>query len=234
MSSPDSPRCWGLLRRQSCLLPTLRGCLLLLIVFIVLIVFGFRNADAFLAVTDPVPDGVLAVEGWSPDYALEIAKAEVQKSPDHKLYVVGGPLEHGAPLSEYKTYAELGAATLRQIGMSRDAVQAVPAPYERRDRTYAAAVALRNWFEDHGGLPKAIDLMSLGAHARRSRLLFQEAFGKSTRVGIIAIEDRSFNPTRWWTSSAGVRTVLDEMIAYGYARFLFSPSKESAARRPGD
>lgn len=188
--------------------------------------FGFRDANAFLAVTDPVPDGVLVVEGWSPDYALAIAKAKAQRNPCHKLYVIGGPLEHGAPLVQYKNYAELGAATLRRMGMNSDTVQAVPAPYVRKDRTYAAAAALRDWFRQHGAIPKAIDLMSVGPHARRSRLMFQEAFGKGTRVGIVSIEDRDYNPRRWWTSSAGVRTVLDEMIAYGYARFLFSPPRK--------
>ena len=228
MSSTVSPQFWGLLRRRTCWLPTLRGWLLLLLVFGPLLVFGFRNADAFLAVNDPVPDGVLVVEGWSPDYALGIARSEVQRNPYHKLYVIGGPLEQGAPLSEYKTYAELGAATLRQMGMSDDTVQAVPAPYVRKDRTYAAAAALRDWFRQHGGVPKAVNLISMGAHARRSRLMFEDAFGSGSRVGIINVADRDFDSRHWWKSSQGVRSVLDEMIAYGYARFLFFPSAEQA------
>ena len=177
---------------------------------------------------DPVPGGVLVVEGWSPDYALEMAKTEAERNSYHKLYVTGGPLEEGAPLSEYKTYAELGAATLQRMGMSKDAVQAVPAPYERKDRTYTGAVALRDWFQQHGGVPNTIDLISIGAHSRRSRLLFQMAFGNDTRVGIIAVKDRSYDPNHWWKSSAGVRAVLGEMIAYGYARFLFSPTREQS------
>ena len=174
MSSIVSPQYWGLLRRRPCLLPTLRGWLLLLIPLVVLLVLGFRNADEFLAVNDPVPDGVLVVEGWSPDYTLEAAKTKAQENPNRVLYVVGGPLEHGAPLSEYKTYAEFGAAVLLRMGMSQDTVQAVPAPYVRRDRTYAAAIALRNWFRQRGNVPGAINLISMGAHARRSRLMFEK------------------------------------------------------------
>lgn len=223
MSQTTSPQFWGLLRRRSCWLPTLRGWLLLFILFAVFLIFGFRNLNAFLAVNDPVPDGVLVVEGWSPDYALEMAKSKVQESPNHKLYVIGGPLEEGAPLSEYKTYAELGAAILQRMGLSNNTVQAVPAPYVRKDRTYAAAIALRNWFIQHGDAPKAINLISVGAHARRSRLMFEKAFG-GTRVGIINVQDRDYDPHHWWKSSAGVRSVLDEMIAYGYARLLFFPA----------
>ena len=167
------------------------------------------------------------VEGWSPDYTLETARSEVYRNPGHMIYVIGGPLEHGAPLSEYKTYAELGAATLRQMGMSNDTVQAVPAPLVRKDRTYAAAVALRDWFRQRGRVPKAFNLISTGAHARRSRLMFEKAFGGDSRVGIIDVEDRDYDSHQWWKSSQGVRSVLDEMIAYAYARFLFFPPRDA-------
>jgi len=215
---------WGLLRRRSCWLPTVRGALLLLILFAFLLIFGFRNIQAFLAVNDPAPEGILVVEGWSPDYALETAKLEEQGNPYHLLYVVGGPLEQGAPLSQYPTYADLGAAILLRMGMSQDTVQAVPSGYVYKDRTYAEAVALSIWLRQHGLSPKEINLISLGAHARRSRLLFEKAFGKSTRVGIIAVEDRNYDPAHWWKTSEGVRSVISETIAYGYARFLFSPT----------
>lgn len=221
-----SPQYWGLLRRRLCLLPTLRCWLLLLIPSAALLTFGFRKANGFLAVNDPVRDGALVVEGWSPDYALETAMLEVKRNPYHKLYVVGGPLERGAPLSKYNTYAEFGSAILLRMGMSNDAVQAVPAAYEPKDRTYAAAVALRSWLRQHGAIPKEINLISVGAHARRSRLLFEKAFGTGTRVGIVAVEDRSYDPSHWWKSSQGVRSVVDEMIAYCYARFLFRPPRE--------
>jgi hypothetical protein len=226
MSFTVSPQYWGLLRRRPCLLPTLRGWLLLLIPSIALLILGFRNMNAFLAVNDPAPDGVLVVEGWSPDYALETAMLEFKRNPHHKLYVVGGPLEQGAPLSEYKTYAELGSAILVRMGMNNDTVQAVPAANVQKDRTYAAAVALQTWLRQHGAIPKDINLISVGAHARRSRLLFEKTFGSNTRVGIITVEDRSYDPRHWWKSSQGVRSVVDEMIAYGYARFLFSPPRQ--------
>jgi hypothetical protein len=70
--------------------------------------------------------------------------AEFRRHHYTKLYVVGVPLERGAPLSEYKTYAELGAATLLKLGMDRDSIQAIPAPLVRQDRTYASALVLKN------------------------------------------------------------------------------------------
>lgn len=190
-------------------------------------VLGFRNMNAFLAVNDPVPDGILVVEGWSPDYALEAAMLEFKRNSYHKLYVVGGPLDQGSPLSEYKTYAELGSTILLRMGMDNDTVQAVPSGYVLKDRTYAEAVALQKWLRQHSTIPNDINLISVGAHARRSRLLFEKAFGNGTRVGITAIEDRNYDPNHWWRSSQGVRLVVDEAIAYCYARLLFSASRES-------
>ena len=183
-----------------------------------LIVFGVRGAGSFLTVNDPVDNGALVVEGWLPDYALQQAITEFERDHYSRIYVTGGPLENGGPLSEYRTFAELGAATLIRLGLITNAVQAVPAPAVRVDRTYASAVALKNWLHTNGSVETNFNVISFGVHSRRSRLLFEKALDKGCRVGIIAIEDRDYDSGRWWKSSAGVRTVIDEMIAYWYAR----------------
>jgi hypothetical protein len=217
---------WGLVRRRECVLPTLRGWLLLVVVGTLLVIGAVRNVHPFLAVTDPVPSEVLVVEGWTPDYALEEAIAEFRRHHCSKLYVVGGPLEQGAFLSEYKTYAELGAATLMRMGLNRDAVQAVPRPAVRRDRTYASAVALKRWLQEHDAMPTSLNVMSVAAHSRRSWLLFHKAFGEGSRVGIVAVEDRDYDAKHWWRYSEGVRVVTGEVIAYCYARLFFRPAEE--------
>jgi len=193
---------------------------------LLLATFAVRKAQSFLAVNDPVAGEALVIEGWAPDYALEEVITEFRRHHYTRLYVVGVPLEQGAPLSEYKTYAELGAATLLKLGLDRDSIQAVPTPAVRQDRTYASALVLKQWLQLHNAVPAELNLISFGAHARRSRLLFQKAFGPDTRVGVIALENRDYDPAHWWQSSQGVRTVTDELIAYGYARLLFHPGKQ--------
>ena len=216
----------GFLCRRQCLVPTLRGWLLLVLTCAALAIIGARELAQFLTVNDPVPGGVLVIEGWAPDYALEAAMAEFNRTHYDKLFVTGIPLEQGAPLSEYKTYAELGAAVLLKLGLSTNAVQAVPATAVRRDRTYAMATALKHWMGEHGMAPTKVNLMSVGPHSRRSRLIFEKALGGGVTVGIIAIPSRDFDPAHWWRSSQGVRAVLDEALAYAYARLLFSPPKQ--------
>ncbi|MBI5430194.1 MAG: hypothetical protein HY938_07030 [Nitrosomonadales bacterium] len=188
---------------------------------VILAVMAVSAVHSFLVVTEPVPAGVLVVEGWAPDYVLEEARVEFERHHYRRLYVTGGPLETGGHLSEYKTYAELGVATLVRMGMSKDVVEAVSTPFVRQDRTYTSALALKSRLHQQALHETGINLMSLGVHSRRSHLLFQKVFDEDLRVGIIAIEDRGYDPGRWWKFSAGVRTVVDEFVAYIYVLVVF-------------
>jgi hypothetical protein len=211
----------GFLQRRECLLPTWRGWLVLLFAIAALVVFSIRGAYSFLTVNDPVDSSALVVEGWLPDYALQEAITEFGRGHYRRIFVTGGPLDNGAPLSEYRTFAELGAATLLRLGLNTNAVQAVPAPKVRLDRTYASAMALKSWLGSHEVADTNFNVISLGPHSRRSRLLFEKALGKGYKVGIIAIENQEYDAKQWWASSAGVRSMLDEIIAYVYARLSF-------------
>ncbi len=206
-------------------MPTWRGSLLLVLILISLGIICIRELEPFLAITAPVHEGALVVEGWTSDHAMEEVLAQFKREHYDKLYVTGGPIERGAPLSQYKNYAELGAAILVKLGLETNAIQAVPAPWVRQDRTYTEAVSLRDWLRAHDRAIRAIELVTEGPHSRRSRLLYEKAFGPGVKVGIIAISSREYDPRRWWRYSAGVRNVLDEAIAYPYARFLFHPAR---------
>lgn len=221
----DNQSRWGLFRRRQCLLPTGRGCLLLVLSLALLVIVTAHRIHPFLAMNAPVQGEVLVVEGWAADYVFEAAIAEFNRNHYQKMFVTGGPLEQGAPLSEYKTYAELGAATLLKLGSATNDVQAVPAPLVRQDRTYTSAITLKQWWAEHGMSPKQFNLMTVGPHARRSRLLFEKAFGNDVKIGILATPEKDYDPKHWWRSSAGVRAVISETVAYGYVRIFFKPLK---------
>ena len=204
-------------------MPTWRGWLLLALICGAALIGTIRGAYPFLAVNDPKPGGVLVVEGWAGDYALEAAVVEFKQFSYEKVYVTGGPVDLGGPLSAYKTYAELGTATLLALGLSTNVVQPVPGPKVKQDRTYASAVAFRKWVNEHGVQLSRVNLVTAGPHARRSRLLFQKCLG-NVPIGVIAITEPDYEPRRWWRSSQGFRVVTSEAIAYLYARFLFHAS----------
>ena len=70
---------------------------------------------------------------------------------------------------------------------------------------------------------RSFNVLTLGVHARRSRLLFRKAFGSDLPIGVIAVQNREYDPVRWWSSSEGAKEVISEGVAYLYARFFFSP-----------
>lgn len=218
----------GLLHRRECLLPTVRGWLAILFLLGVISVGAFRGVYSFLAVQDSLPGGVLVAEGWAPDYTLAETLSEFRRHPYLGIYVTGIPMEKGGVLSEYKTYAELSAACLIRLGADPQSVHAVPSLPARQDRTYATALALRGKLREQGVAGDRLNVITLGAHARRTRLLFEKAFGPAARIGIVAVPHRDFDPTRWWRSSQGFRIITGEVIAYCYARFLFRPERDAA------
>ena len=221
---PLGRRSWcGLLQRRECWGLTWRGRVALLLLCLALLAGAVAGAYPFLAVTEPAPSGLLVVEGWAPDYVLAVAQMEFETRHYSRIYVTGGPLDRGAPLAEFKTYAALGAASLVKMGLDPKVVEIAPAPGVRQDRTYASALALKHWLQERHVSLAQLNVITMGPHARRTRLLYSKAFGPETTVGIMSVPSQDFDPRRWWQSSAGVRTVVGEVIAYAYARVAFNP-----------
>lgn len=192
------------------------GCLAILGCLLALGFLLITQSYSFLAVNAPVQADTLVVEGWLPDYALEQVVVEFQQKPYQTIVVLGEPLRHGYFLSQYKSYAHLAAATLAFLGIDTEKIVAIPVPQADRDRTQTSALALKRWLLTQETPPKAINLYSLGPHARRSRLLFRRVIPE-LQIGIIAAVPRDYQPNRWWDYSSGVRAVLSEAIGYGYA-----------------
>jgi hypothetical protein len=82
---------------------------------------------------------------------------------------------------------------------------------------------LKQWMDVHEPSVRAFNLVTVGAHGRRSRLLFQEAFGGGMDIGIISTRELRYEGGSWWKSSAGIREIVSETTAYLYARLVFRP-----------
>lgn len=216
----------GFLCRRECVLPTWRAWLLVLLLCAAGLIPALRGAYSFLAISDPVPGGLLVVEGWGNDAFLSASIEEFRKNHYDGLFVTGGPIDKGLFFTEHKSYADISAETLEKMGFDPKFLHAVPAQAVRQDRTYASAMALKTWMREHGLTADKINVMTMGEHARRTRLLFEKAFGKGVRVGIMSVDEETFDPQEWWRSSQGFRTVTGEIIAYFYARFLFHAHAE--------
>ena len=220
-SNTVAPFFLGLHCRRIAVRPTWRGWLAVWFFVALGVVVGGRGLYGFLAVQDPVPGGVLVMEGWVSDADLRVADVEFRRGGYRVWCVTGEPLEKGSPLLAYHDYANLTVAAYTKLGGEAGLLQPVAWKTVRRDRTYASALALKAWLRERGYSAEKITIFTSGVHARRSRLLYATAFGPGSRIGVISTPEESFDPDRWWSSSMGVRAVVGETIAYLYARLLF-------------
>lgn len=210
-----------LTRRQEVWLPTLWGWLLFVFSVLALLFVTINNLPSFLAVNQPINAEVLVIEGWLPDYAVKEALTKFRQGSYRQIVTTGTPIERGCYLAEYKNYAEIAAATLKTLGLESDKIVPVPTPEVRKDRTYASAIAFKQWLAKTNTAIKSIDVITLDLHARRSWLLYRQALASTNiQIGIIATPPLDYDPKYWWRYSTGVRKMINELIAYMYVRFI--------------
>ncbi|MFO1313559.1 MAG: hypothetical protein U1F41_16005 [Burkholderiales bacterium] len=194
---------------------------IVLMVVGVLALGGIRNLYIFLSPTQPAGGKFLVVEGWMPKFAYRSAASIFREGKYAQIIAVSVVLEDGFATIDRPT--DSGLESLVAAGVPQGLIAVASYHAIQRDRTYHAALAVREWMRSHGILATSVDIVTLGAHARRSRLLYQEALGDGFRVGVISIEDPRIDPLHWWRTSEGARSVIGETIGYVYARLLFNP-----------
>jgi hypothetical protein len=212
----------GLLVWRECWALTPLGKLLALGVIAAIILSSLRVAYPFLAVTDPAHGQVLVVEGWTPTYMIKEAASEFKRGSYRHLLVVKGVYDTDEKPAFGCDASGNVAMLLVRHGVPPQLVHGIYFSAAERDRTYHSALAVKRWLSEHRSMVDSIDVVTKGAHARRSRLLYEKVFEPGVKVGVIALRDRSFEPTHWWRSSEGIHEIPFQALAYLYARFLFS------------
>jgi len=231
-SGYSSQRFWGTLTRKERWGLSWRGRLIVVLLGFSIAVFLLFNAGPFLAETQRVNSNILVVEGWIHGFALRAAVDEFRKGSYQRVFTTGGPVEgSGGYINDYHTNASIGADILKNYGLAEQCLQMVPSRVMDRDRTYGSAVALREWLREHNAAVRSFNVVTEDTHARRTRLLFQEAFGEDVKVGIIAVPNPDYDVKYWWRYSEGVKDVLSEGVAYLYAKFLFWPGAAEPRER---
>jgi len=209
------------LKRKECRVPTWQGKLVLAMVFLMACLLFAKFIPVFLSSNKPNRGNILVLDGQMPDFAVKKA-VQIFESGDYKYIVTtGGKIQTGYFISEFESMAELTAATFRKLGFEMDKLVVIPGGDIKRDRTYNSALSLKKWMIENKENSKQIDVLAVGSHARRSRLLFKKAFDNNIDIGIISIEDPAYDPCQWWKSSVGTRVVLSETVAYFYVLLFF-------------
>ena len=224
-----------LLRRRQVWLPTLWGWLLLLALAAAATVALGLSARGLLALDAPArgPDGkgarMLIVEGWLSDDELAQAVTTIKRGDYERVVTVGGPIEAWIDAGHWGNFALRAAGYLRAHGVTEPPVIALPAPDTKTDRSYVSASMVRAWAQREGLALTTVDVYSAGMHTRRSRMIYRLALGDGVEVGAIGARPTDYDDERWWTSSAGAKTTLNEVISIAWTQCCFWPDRPAAA-----
>ena len=211
-----------LFRKRSIWLPTWPVAVGAIAIMLLLCGLLFFGSHGFLAMREPVEGAeVLVVESWLADVSMEEV-AEILRGEQgsyRDVWLVGPPVSHGTYLSpQYKSFAEVGRATLVELGVSAERLHVAPAVDVHRHRTFEAGNALRETLSAAGALPEKIDVATLDVHARRSRLVYSKLF-PDAEIGVIALAAPAYSGDDWFKSSSGMKNVIFEVIAFLYEKF---------------
>lgn len=212
----------ALVRRREIWLPTIWGWLVLLLIGAAMIVLVARSLYSFLAPNQPIGARVLIVEGWMNPEGLEQAVDAFRSGGYERVVTTGGPIDW-PELHGHATFAKRAADYLTQHGLAGASVTAVPAPQSAQDHTFLSAVMVREWAKRSGLTFDALDVLSSGTHARRSRLLYRLAFGPKVQVGVLAARSSDFDADAWWRTSTGARDVVEQAIGLLWVKCFFWP-----------
>ena len=197
--------------------------LLIAVILIGTLVGLTLNLYSFLAPEAPPHKGLMVVEGWIHDFALDEAVIMYRSGDYSKIVCTGVPIETGSYIQQYKSYPEMTAARLKKMGINPEEIVVAIADYEKKDRTYLSAIALRQAFMTYNIEETNLHLITTGPHGRRSRMMFQKALGEDYNIGITCLDEYTYDHGNWYICSEGVRSVLGELIAYTYANLFFHP-----------
>ena len=212
----------GLLVRKECWTLSWSGRLLALACASLVVAAIAYGAYPFLAVSDPVRGDFIVLEGWAARHpgVLKALSSEFERGNYRHILIVLQSFGEDEFNDQSSSNEDISDA-LAKYGVPRPEVSYVMYPAVQRDRTYNAAIATKSWFALNKISSRSLDVVTLGPHARRSWLTFQHVFGNNIKVGVIAENDRLYDPEHWWQTSEGLREVQGEAVAYIYAHLYF-------------
>jgi hypothetical protein len=156
----------------------------------------------FVSVNDIAPNGeaenVALIEVTVNGENLHLLQRETLR------VMADGSLRQGWP-----TYAHAAAHTLHQAGIPEERLLAIPTWGKPDSRSWANAATFGAYAQQQGCT--AVDVYTLGVHARRSRELFRRGCGPGIAVGVISINDPRCDADDWWKHWSGWFYVLKEL-----------------------
>jgi DUF218 domain len=171
-----------------------------MVLLVVIVAWWCSFGESFLRLTRRLPAEVLVVEGWIGRDGVRAAGQEFEQRGYQYLVVTGSSSAERWEQGCW-SYTEMTERELSQAGVPKDKVIIAPARETENQRTYQSAVAVWRALQAKGIQPKALNVFTLAAHARRSRLIFATVYAPETDVGVIGWTPSDYEAGTWWRSS---------------------------------
>lgn len=109
---------------------------------------------------------------------------------NNSVYDIGRPGGHNRITNSNVSYAGVARDRLISIGAEPSAVTAIPAERVEVNRTLSSVLAVRDYLQKNNTGIRSFNIMSLGAHSRRTWITYRDILGREYQAGIISIADR--------------------------------------------
>ena len=215
-----SVRTFRLIRRREVWCPTWIGAFFLALLLVIPVAWWWQSGESFLSLTQRLPADVLVVEGWIGADGVRAAAAEFEQGGYQYVIAAGGLSDARGWAKGGWSYAEETNQALIQSGVPKDRIVVATSVDSEIQRTYESAVAVRRALAARGIHPKAINVFTLGPHARRSRLVFAKVTGME--VGVVSWIPSGDEGVPWWRASDRAKELLTETAGYLYEVLLNS------------
>jgi hypothetical protein len=130
---------------------------------------------------------------------------------DNTVYDISALDNKNRIINDMDSNAGLTSARLLSMGVDSSSVIAVAAKNSRINRTLASAVAVRDFINSSPLNIKGINIISAGAHSRRTWMTFKQVLN-TEEIGIISLTGRS--------GYQGFSKLMRETLAYIYYSFV--------------
>lgn len=193
-----------------------RWALGLVVILSIAAVIAFeRDIYNFFAMpTLRVDADILIVEGWGGPGITQTAVDEFHATQYNYIVVAASEVDRGADLIPEESSALQAAEALVKRGIPSEKILVVAPVTDGWNKTAKAAKAACAILKEKGMQPRGLNVITLGLHARRSRLAYQHAIGPGTPVGIITVPSPRFIHRQWWTSRTGLFLVAKNLAGW--------------------
>ena len=220
-----------LFQRRSIWWPTLIGWAGIFIALGIPFFIWCFQGESFLSRTQRLPTDILVVEGWIGIEGIKAAKAEFEQGGYRYIVATGGMSGNRWDTRQWSLATEAEELLLR-LGLSRDQVLLAKPQEVQSHRTFASATAVWRTLQARGIQTKSINLFTLGAHARRSRLVYAKVQTSGTEVGVISWTPPGYLSGPWWESSDRALDLLKETVGFLFELLLNSGRPSNTPAQP--